>query len=184
MASSCKLELSKFSTLLRIQDRAKCGKGTELHWGGDTAQKYLYWKRGGHCTHLLDEWNKSGGDTTQHWKKAYTGRGGHRTYFVGVGTPHNIYKKSLAVGGWSKPENNATLWLHLSSWNFTDSQFSWESKMESSVAKKETYTQRGDTAHTFLIGGTIWCGGNIYWWEGGTLHILCWWRNNWGGDTA
>ena len=30
----------------------------------------------------------------------YTGRGGHRTYFVVVGTPQNIYKKSLSVGGW------------------------------------------------------------------------------------
>ena len=68
--------------------------------GGDTAQKYLYWKRGGHRTYLVDEWNKSSGDNAQHWKKAYTGRGGHRTYFVGVGTPHNIYKKSLAVSGW------------------------------------------------------------------------------------
>ena len=27
------------------------------------------------------------------------GRGGHRTYFVGVGTTHNISKKSLAAGG-------------------------------------------------------------------------------------
>ena len=27
------------------------------------------------------------------------GRGGHRTYFVGVGTPHNIYKKRLGYGG-------------------------------------------------------------------------------------
>ena len=33
----------------------------------------------------------------------------------GVGTPHNIYRKGLAVGGWSKPENNATLLLHLAS---------------------------------------------------------------------
>ena len=57
------------------------------------------------------------------------GRGGHRTYFVGVGTTHNIYRKHLAVGGlvgggWSKPENNATLWLHLASWNLPDSQLS------------------------------------------------------------
>ena len=48
MASSCKLELAKFSTLLRIQDGAMCGKGTKLH-GGDTTQKNLYWK-GGHRT--------------------------------------------------------------------------------------------------------------------------------------
>ena len=36
VASSCKLKLARFSTLLRFQDRAQCGKGTELH-GEDTA---------------------------------------------------------------------------------------------------------------------------------------------------
>ena len=36
VASSCKLELARSSTLLRIQGRAKCGKGTELQ-GGDIA---------------------------------------------------------------------------------------------------------------------------------------------------
>ena len=40
------------------------------------------------------------------------------------------------VGGWCQ-ENNATLWLHLASWNLPDSQLSWESKMEPSLAKKE-----------------------------------------------
>ena len=30
-AKYCKLALARFSTLLRIQDRADCGKGTELH---------------------------------------------------------------------------------------------------------------------------------------------------------
>ena len=43
---------------------------------------------------------------------------------------------------------------------------------EGTQHKKETYTERGDTPHTFLIGGTIWWGENIYW-EGGTPHILC-----------
>ena len=39
------------------------------------------------------------------------------------------------VGGWVVPsENQATLWLHLASWNLPDSQLSWESKMEPSVA--------------------------------------------------
>ena len=33
--------------------------------------------------------------------EAYTGRGVHHTYFVGVGTPHNIEKKAWQwVGGW------------------------------------------------------------------------------------
>ena len=52
MASSCKLELYKFSNLLRIQNRAKCGQGTELQGGG-------------HRTYILDEWNEWGGDTAQ-----------------------------------------------------------------------------------------------------------------------
>ena len=37
------------------------------------------------------------------------------------------------VGGWSQSENNATLWLHLASWDLPDSQLSLESKMEPSV---------------------------------------------------
>ena len=41
VASSYKLEYARFSTLLRIQDRAECGKGTELHGWGDTTQKKL-----------------------------------------------------------------------------------------------------------------------------------------------
>ena len=65
MASSCKLELARFSTLLRIQDRAKCGKGTELH-GGGTPHRKFFTGMGGHRTYLLDEWNKWGGDTEQH----------------------------------------------------------------------------------------------------------------------
>ena len=47
----------------------------------------------------------------------------------GVGTPHIILRKSLAVGwggvgGWSEADNNATPWLHLASWNLQDSQLS------------------------------------------------------------
>ena len=49
----------------------------------------------------------------------------------GVGTPHIILRKSLAVGwggwvgvvgGWSEADNNATPWLHLASWNLPDSK--------------------------------------------------------------
>ena len=36
-------------------------------------------------------------------------------------------------GGWFH-ENNATLWLHLASWDLPDSQLTWEYKMEPSVA--------------------------------------------------
>ena len=43
------------------------------------------------------------------------------------------------VGGWVYySDNNATSWLHLASWNLPDSQLSWESKMEPSVAKSCT----------------------------------------------
>ena len=46
------------------------------------------------------------------------------------------------MGGWvgGFHENNATLWLHLASWNLPDSQISWESKMEPSVAKITRHT--------------------------------------------
>ena len=39
------------------------------------------------------------------------------------------------VGWWMIPSGNITTsWLHLASWNLPDSQLSWESKMEPSVA--------------------------------------------------
>ena len=114
----------------------------------------------------------------------------------GVGTPHNIERKHILGGGtthilcwggetaqhlqkklssgwvggwgWSKPENNATLWLHLASWNLPDSQLSWESKMEPSVAtcksdNRKYFPQLPDIA---LVLGT-----NIY------ISILKWIRN-------
>ena len=36
-----------------------------------------------------------------------------------------------------KSENQATLWLHLASWNLPDSQLGYKSKMEPSVAKNQ-----------------------------------------------
>ena len=49
-----KLELARFSTLLRIQDGAKCGKGSRtenIYTGrGDTVHTLLRW---GHCTYLI-----------------------------------------------------------------------------------------------------------------------------------
>ena len=46
-----------------------------------------------------------------------------------------FYFSLLLWGGWVVPsENQATLWLHLASWNLPNSQLSWESKMELSVA--------------------------------------------------
>ena len=75
MASSCKLELARFSTLLRIQDRAECGKGTELHGGG-----------GHHTEKFVLEW----GDTAHTFLMSGTN---------GVGTPHNIERKHILGGG-------------------------------------------------------------------------------------
>ena len=46
----------------------------------------------------------------------------------------------LSGGGWSKLDHDATLWLHLASWNLPDSQFGWESKMEPSVAIQHRQT--------------------------------------------
>ena len=56
VASSYTLELARFSTLLRIQARAECGKGTELHffggWGNRT-EKNIQWEWG-HRTYFVD----------------------------------------------------------------------------------------------------------------------------------
>ena len=58
---------------------------------------------GGHCT-----------------DKMYTGRGNTAYTFmirriIGVGTQHNIERKSFAADGGSRLDLKATLWLHLSS---------------------------------------------------------------------
>ena len=63
-----KLEVARFLTSLRIQDRAECGKGTKLHWGGDTKKKKLILGRV-HRTYFLDGGNYWDGEIT------YTGRG-------------------------------------------------------------------------------------------------------------
>ena len=47
-----KLELARFLTLLRIQDRVECGKGTELHWGAPHRKKLI--QGGGTYTYFLD----------------------------------------------------------------------------------------------------------------------------------
>ena len=55
--------------LLRIQDRAKCGKGTILHrGGGHLTGKNVYWE-GGHRTYFIDGGNIWGGDFAQICKK-------------------------------------------------------------------------------------------------------------------
>ena len=61
----------------------------------------MYTGRGGHRTYFVDESNTWGGDTAQHRKMG--GDTAHTLLMggtIGVGTPHNIERKSLAVGGW------------------------------------------------------------------------------------
>ena len=88
MASSCKLELARFSTLLRIQERAKCGKGTELHGGGDTAHTFLMSGTNGVGTpHNIERKHILGGGDTAHTLLGW----GHRTTFT--------EKAKLWVGG-------------------------------------------------------------------------------------
>ena len=68
--------------------------------------------------YTVDESNTWSGDTAQH-RKMGGGDTAHTLLMggtIGVGTPHNIERKSLAVfGGWSKSGNNTTSWLHLAS---------------------------------------------------------------------
>ena len=61
LGSSCKLELVRFSILLKIQDRAKVFsvQGTELNWGGDTAQTKCI--PGGRDTYFLNRVPIGGG---------------------------------------------------------------------------------------------------------------------------
>ena len=61
LASSCKLELARFSILLKIKDSVKVFKAQKLE--------------GGHRT-----------------EKVYSGRGGHRTYFL----------NRVPIGGWHR----------------------------------------------------------------------------------
>ena len=64
------MELARFLTLLRFNDRAECGKGTELHEGGTPHKKNVY-SEGGHRHHTYfhDGGNNWGGE------KTYAGRG-------------------------------------------------------------------------------------------------------------
>ena len=68
MASSYKLELARFSSLL-IESKTEPSVAR-----GDTPHKKIYTGRGGHRT-----------EKNIYWK------GGHRTYLIGVGTPHIPY---------------------------------------------------------------------------------------------
>ena len=71
------------------------------NWG-DTAHEIVV-----RCSNL-------GGDTAQKDRTDEKGRGGHRTSAAG----------GLPGGRVVYQSNNATLWLHLASWNLPDSQLS------------------------------------------------------------
>ena len=71
-------KVDKFSTSLRFQNRAECGKGTELQ---------------GRTLHILYRWGEQLG-----WGKTYTGMGDTTNTLlmretIGVGTPHNIERQ-------------------------------------------------------------------------------------------
>ena len=68
------------------------------NWGGDTAHEIVV-----RCSNL-------GGDTAQNSKTE-------------GGTPHKRIEQMKKTGG-DNQSNNATLWLHLASWNLPDSQLS------------------------------------------------------------
>ena len=71
---------------------------------------------GGGTPHILCWWgNNRVGDTTQNWEN-------QSKYTAGW------------LAGWLKSDYSTNLWLHLASWNLPDSQLSWVSKMEPSVA--------------------------------------------------
>ena len=47
------MELARFLTLLRFNDRAECGKGTELHEGGTPHKKMYIQREGIDTTHTF-----------------------------------------------------------------------------------------------------------------------------------
>ena len=86
-------------------------QGTELNWGEGTPHRKSVYREGG-TPHIFSEQGAN--------------RGGHRIYFLNrgpMGGTLHIKIDKLRVGGWF-PQNNATLWLHLASWNLPDSQLS------------------------------------------------------------
>ena len=54
-------------------------------------------------------------------------------------------------GGWSKADNNATLWLHLTSWSLQISQLSLKSRMEPSVAIYVQYLHINFTIYAQIL---------------------------------
>ena len=96
---------------------------------------------------------KWGGGRTPHRKNVYLEGETAHTFFIGVTIgvgggefnrsrgPHTAKTYTGRVGltwsaEWVLTRNNAPPWLHLASWNWPDSQLSWESKMKPSVAIK------------------------------------------------
>ena len=74
-----------FSNLLRIHDRAKCGKGTEFTGGGHSTEIFVLEK----------------GDTAHTFLRSETKR---------VGTPQNIERKHIL--GWGDTTHTLLRWGH------------------------------------------------------------------------
>ena len=83
-----------------------------------TGTLHTYTRMWGHRTYFDDDRNNWGGDTIQHWRIKLKWL---------VGRVRSVLSKNIT-----------TPWLHLASWYFPDSQLSWESKMELSVAIVKT----------------------------------------------
>ena len=79
------------------------------------------------------------------------------------------------VGNYS--DNNATLWLHLASWNLPDSQLSWESKMEPSVP---IWLKSRHRRIFYFLARWQWSRGYVPWLDpspvvgSSTWRDLCW----------
>ena len=109
-------------------------------------------QRGGDTAHsnfgYMVRCSNKGGDTAQSSMMLQKSRGGHCTFHLSLSG--KIFKQENPYGGWGGgwwwvgwvvlSGNITTSWLHLSSWKLPDSQLSWESRMEPSVAINPTPT--------------------------------------------
>ena len=151
------LVLAQFSTSLRILAKAQSTWG-----GGDAVQKkrllgggtphILSWHLGRGTPYIIHWWGHWKITLSRHLPETFQAPSRnlldafhipywHNPDTRGIPSPwlKSVWALLLfdfSVGGWVVPlENQSTSQLHLASWNLPDSQLSWESKMEPSVAK-------------------------------------------------
>ena len=157
---------------------------SQLSWESKMERSVAIKKMERGTPHKEISWTRAGGDTAQlNWltetpvtiKKGDTVQW-NRKFNLGEDTAHKRSKNTSAagVGGFLYWENNATPWLHLASWNLQDSQPSWVSKMEPSVAiyppkvkwekevKKCVFIRVGGGYYDFAH---IWGGGGSCIWS-------------------